>query len=159
MIFTPLVRQLDEDVAQHFHRALHIALEDDEQLLLASGLQLLGQTFQRNTRALRQLRFARSHFAVLGDAARLFAIRHGNQLIASLRQSFQAENLDRRGRSGALKGNAAIVEHRAHLAENVAHHEVVAGMQRAVLYQYGRHRTATAIQLGFQHGATCQTLR
>ncbi len=153
------VRQLDQHIAQHFDRALHIALEDDEQFLLARSLELLRQTFERNTRALRQLRFTRFALAIFGDATRLLAIGDGDQLIAGLRQSFQTENLDRSGRPCCFQRDATIVKHGAHFAEHIADNKVVAVVQRSVLYQHGRHRTTAAIELGFQHGAARQTFR
>ncbi len=97
-------------------------------------------------------------FAILGDAARFLAIGHRYQLIARLRQAFQAENLDRSRRPGRFQRDAAIVEHGAHFAEHVANDEVVAVVQRSVLHQHRRHRTASAIQLGFQHRAARQTI-
>ena len=79
-----LVGQLVQQVGQHFDRAAHVALQDDRQIFLARGLDLLRQSFQRNARTLRQLRFARLAFAIFGDIARLFAIGNGHQLIAGL---------------------------------------------------------------------------
>ena len=54
---------------------------------------------------------------------------------------------------------AAIVEHGAHFAVDVAHHEVVSGAQGAVLYQHGGHGSASAIQLGFENDAAGGTIR
>ena len=62
--------------------------------------------------------------AVLGDLARLFAIGHHHELIARLRQAFQAEDLDRGRRRRGFEHAAAIVEHGAHLAEDVADDKV-----------------------------------
>src|SRR5208337_3889971 len=52
----PVVRQLGQQVTQDFYRALYVALQDDVQLLLACGLQLLGQALERHARTLCQLR-------------------------------------------------------------------------------------------------------
>ena len=115
-------------VGDHFHRALHVALEDDVQFLRAGSLDLLRQTFQRNAGTLGQRGFAGFLFAIFGDAAGLFAIGDDNKLIARLRQAFQSNDLDRsRGRSG-LQLRAAIVKHGAHFAVNVADDEIVAGV-------------------------------
>ena len=57
-----------------------------------------------------------------------------------------------------VDGVAAIVEHGADFAVHVADDEVVAVPQRAVLDQHGRHWTAAAIELGFEHHAGCGAL-
>ncbi len=154
----PVVRQLGQQVAQDLHRALHIALQNDVQFLLAGELQLFRQAFERHARALGQLRFARLLLAVFRNAARLLAIGDGDKLIAGLRQSFETQNFHRGCRSRGVERNAAIVEHRAYLAKDVAHHEVVAGVQRSVLHQHRRHRTASAVELGFEHRSSRQTI-
>ena len=55
-------------------------------------------------------------------------------------------------------GSAAIVEHGAHFAEDVADDEVVARLQGSVLHQHRRHRTASAIQFGFEHRTGGRTI-
>ena len=92
-----LVGELGQQVAEHFHRALHVALENDVQFLGAGGLDLLRQAFERDAGTLGQRGFARLLLAVFGNAARLVAIGHDHELIARLRQTFHAQNFDRRG--------------------------------------------------------------
>ena len=53
---------------------------------------------------------------------------------------------------------AAIVEHGAHAAKDVAHDKVIPGAQGAVLHQHGSHGAAAAVQLGFQHHARSGTV-
>ena len=151
---------LRQQIAQHFDRALHVAFQDDVQFLDAGGLHLLGQAFERHARTLGQRGFARFLLAVLGDAARLVAIGDHHELIARLRQAFHTQNFDRRRRRRGLPATpAAIVEHGADFAVDVAHHKVVAGMQRAVLHQHRGHRSAAAIEFRFQHYAGRGALR
>ena len=68
-------------------------------------------------------------------------------------QRFQTQHFDRRRRLGFADRLAAIVEHGADFAEHRAADEVVADAQRAVAHQDGGHRTAAAVELGFEHGA------
>ena len=96
--------------------------------------------------------------AIFGNAARLVAIGHHHKLIASLRQRFHADNFHRSGRRSGLQLCAAIVKHRAHFAVNVADHKIVARVQSSVLHQHGGHRTASAIELGFEHYASRSAL-
>ena len=81
-----VVRELRQEIAEHFHRTLHIALEDDVEFLRAGGLDLLRQAFERYPRTLGQRRFSRLMLAVLRNTARLIAISNHHKLIASLRE-------------------------------------------------------------------------
>ena len=154
-----VVGQLRQQVAQHFDRSTHVGLEDDVQFLGAGRLQLFRQAFQRHAGTLRQSRLAGFLFAIFGNAAGLVAIGDYDELIARLRQPFHTQNLDWSGRRSFLELCAAIVKHGAHFAVNIADHEVVAGAQGAVLYQHGGHRSASAVELGFQNYAAGRTLR
>ena len=58
-----------------------------------------------------------------------------------------------------MPARPAIVEHGADFAVNVAHHEVVAGNERAVLHQHRGHRSAAAIEFRFQDHAGSGALR
>src|SRR5262245_55082162 len=52
----------------------------------------------------------------------------------------------------ARPGPPAVVEYRAHAADNGTGNEVVTHAERAVLYEDGGDGTAAAIQLGLEHG-------
>src|SRR5580658_42564 len=148
-----VVRELGQKIAEHFHRAAHIALEDDVEFLRAGGLDLLSQTFERYARTLGQRGFTSLLLAVFRDAARPVAIGDDNELIACLRQTFHAENFDWRGRWRRLKRRSAVVEHSAYFSVDIAHDEVVAGVERSVLHQHSRNRTTSSIELGFEDDA------
>ena len=62
-------------------------------------------------------------------------------------------SLHRRRRTGLLDDAAAVVDQRAHAADDGAGDDVVADAQRAVLHEHGGHRAAAAIELGLEHGA------
>ena len=103
--------------------------------------------------------FARLRFAIHDDLLRLCGIGDHLEVVAGFRQRIQTEHLDRRGRLGFAHLLAAIVIHGANLAEYLAADEEVADAQRAVLHQHRRHRTASAIELGFEHRADAGTRR
>ena len=71
----------------------------------------------------------------------------------------EAEHFDRRRRAGHLQRAAAVVDERAHAADDRTGDDVVADAQRAVLHQHGGDRTAAAIELGFEHRAERRALR
>src|ERR1700733_3371610 len=58
-----------------------------------------------------------------------------------------------------MQSCTAVIEHGAYLSVDVADHEVVAGVERAVLYEHGGHGSAAAVEFGFQHHAGCAALR
>ena len=59
----------------------------------------------------------------------------------------------------ALQRAAAVVDERADLADDRAGDDRVADVERAILHEHGRDRTAAAIELGFEHGARGGALR
>ena len=68
----------------------------------------------------------------------------------------EAEHLDRRRRAGQLHAVAAVVDERAHLADDRPRDDRVADAQRAVLHEHGGHRAAALVELGFEHGAVAR---
>ena len=124
-----------ERVGQHFDRALHVALEDQVEVLHAGLLDLFGESFERDAGALGELRLALLHLAVLRDALGLVAVGHDEEGVAGVRHAFETEDFDRSGGSGFGDGASAIVEHGADLAEGVADDVAVASAQRSVLHE------------------------
>ena len=81
----------------HLDRALHVAFEDEVEVLDAGLLDLLGQRPSSETRLdLASCAFALLHLAILRDALGLVAIRHHQEGVAGVRHAFEAEDLDRR---------------------------------------------------------------
>ena len=120
---------------------------------------MLSETLQRYAGTLGQRGFARLLLAVLGNTSGLVAIGDDYKLIACLRQTFHAENLDWRRRRSFFQLGSAIVKHGAHFAVDVADDEVVAGTQRTILHEHSRYGAATAIEFGFEDHATRAAVR
>ena len=132
---------------------VHVALDDQGQVLDAGLPDLFRQSFERNARALGELRFALLHLAVLRDALGLVAVGDDQERVAGVGHGFETEHFDRGRRPGFFDRPSAIVKHGADLAEGVADDVAVVELQCAVLDQHGSHRAAAAIELGFQHRA------
>ena len=122
--------------AEHFHRALHVGLDDDRQFLGFAGLELLVQLIERDARAgaARQRSFAQLVLPVIDDVARLGFVGH-LEMVARFGHALQAKHFDRSGRPRLLHRAAMIVEQGAHFAVYRADDENIAGVQRAVLHQ------------------------
>ncbi len=149
-----LVRQLRQRVGEHLRRALHVGLDDDRQLLDAAFGDLLLQRFERQAAALGAERALLGlRLAERGDLARLGRRRprSGTDRRAAGGSSGRAPR--RASTAGRLHRASAIVDQRAHAADDGAGDEVVADAQRAVLHEHGGHRTAAAIELGLEHRA------
>src|ERR1700722_8488044 len=58
-----------------------------------------------------------------------------------------------------MQSCTAVVEHSAYLSVDVADHEVVAGIESAVLNEHGGYGSAAAVEFRFQHDAGCAALR
>ena len=142
-----------ERVGEDFDRALHVALEDEVEVLHAGLLDLFGEAFERDAGALGELGFALLHLAVLGDALGLVAVGHDEEGVACVGHAFEAEDLDRGGGAGFGDGAAAVVEHGADLAEGVADDVAVAEAEGSVLDEDAGDGAAAAIELGFDDGA------
>ncbi len=132
---------------------MHVALEDEVEVLHAGLLDLLGEAFERDAGALGELGFALLHLAVLGDALGLVAVGHDEEGVSCVGHSFEAEDLDRGGWAGFGDGAAAVVEHGADLAEGVADDVAVAEAEGSVLDEDAGDGSAAAIELGFDDGA------
>ena len=68
----------------------------------------------------------------------------------------QAEYFDRRGRPSFIHRLAAVIEHRAHLAEDLADDEGIAEVQSALLHEHGGDCAAATIQFCFENHAGCE---
>ena len=81
--------------ANDFDRALHVALDDDVEVLDARHLDLLGQAFKRDAAGFRQLCLAFLELAVLRNALGLVAVSHHDERVAGIRHAFQTQDFYR----------------------------------------------------------------
>ncbi len=105
-------------------------------------------------------------FAVDDDLFGFGRVGDALEGIARFRQRLEAEHFDRHGRLHFPHRLSAVVQHGAHLAEyqsaDAEHQstdEIVADTQCAVSDQHRRHRSAAAVELGFENRAHGGTVR
>jgi len=77
---------------------------------------------------------------------RLLVVLHRNEGVARLGHAAEAQDLDRRRRTRFLDALALVAHHGAHTAVLRTAHEGVAGPERPLLHQHGRHRAAAAVE-------------
>src|SRR5262249_49238526 len=81
------------------------------------------------------------------------------EIVTCVGRALEAEDFDRGRRWRRFRGAPAIIKHRAHFSENRAADEEVAGVQRAVLNQDRRDRTAALVDARFQYSADSRRVR
>ena len=128
--------------------ALHVALDDDVQVLHAAGLHLLEQLVERDAAAalLRHRLAAQALAALLGELARAALVLDDATELAGGRRAVEAEDLDGLARACLLDPLAAIVVERAHAAPGVAGDDRVADLERAAVDEHRRDRAAADVE-------------
>src|SRR5262249_33685275 len=119
--------------------ALHVALEDEAQLLDGALLHLGEERFERRAaRALRELLAAEPLGAGLREVARLPLVLDHAPDLTGRRRLVEADDLDRIARLRLLQLLPAIVVERAHLAPGVAGDDRIADAERAAMDEHRR---------------------
>ncbi len=155
-----LARELRQRIGDRLDRPLHVALDDDAQLLLAAVRRSASTALRANTfapcrdEALRHL------------ALRLSAISCAffGSLTASIWSPALGTSLRPRISTGVAGAGlvdllAVLVGHRADLAEPSAREDEVSDVERPILDEHASDRAASAIEQGLQNGAARRALR
>src|ERR1019366_6274940 len=112
-----LGRELDHRLGERFDRALHVALDDDAQLLLAALGVPLREFFERHLGCGRDKALRHLALAALRDLLGLLRVLDCVHAVARVGHLVEAEDLDRRRGPSLLKLLAVLVRHRTDLAE------------------------------------------
>ena len=140
--------ELQQRVFQRFHRAGHIALDDEQQFFPLAGLERGLQVLERDPRPpLGEHRAALPGLAALGDLPGNPVVVDDQEAVAGAGHRGQAENEHRTGRRCVLHRVAVLVEHRADAAEGLAADDRVADLERAALDEHGGNRAAALVQV------------
>src|SRR4029077_6904155 len=116
------VLDLAELPDERLDRALHVALEDDVEVLDGALRDLVEERLERETafRALRELLAAEALGTLLGEVLRLALVLDDARPLACRRWAVEAEDLDGLTRMRLFHALAAVVVERPHLAGSVA---------------------------------------
>ena len=144
---TSVCSTLLERVRQGADGALHVALDDDVELLEPALLDAREEVVERDRAAVRQL---------LGAQALVALGRPAGGPRARSRPPGSARRRPRRRRGpgprpaptgpAVLEGGAGVVGHRPHAAVDVAGHDHVAHVQRAALHEQRGDRAAARVE-------------
>src|ERR1700722_3215239 len=146
--------ELEQRVLQGFHRAGHVALDDQQEFLALAGLQDRVQVLERDPSAARgELGSTLARLAALGDLPRHPVVGDDEEVVTRLRDRGEAEHLHRTRRRRLAELVEVLVEHGTDAAVGLARHDRVTDVQRAALYKHGRHRAAALVELGLDRDA------
>ena len=146
---------LAELAEERLDRALHVALEDDVEVLDDTLLHLGEQALERDAAlgALRELLAAQPLGALLGEILGLALVLDDARELACGRRPVEAEDLDGLAGARLLDLLALVVVERAHLAGRVAGDDRVADAQRAAVDEHRRDRAAADVEARLDDGA------
>jgi hypothetical protein len=97
--------------------------------------------------------------ALVGNVLRTFDVCNDLECVARLRNALQSEHLDGSCRPGFGHRFTAVREHCPDLARELSDDQRIADLQRSLLHESGRDRTATFIQTCLEHNTRCTACR
>ncbi len=136
---------------QRLHRALHVALQDDVELLHLADLHLVVERLERDEppRSLRELLAAQPLGAHVREVLRLPLVLDDATELTCRRGFVEPEDLHRIARQSLTDALAPIVVERSHLARGVARDNRVADTHRSAEYEHCRDRPSADVETRF----------
>src|SRR5450830_288454 len=154
-----VVTQAVQGAVQRFQRTADVGFEDDVKRLLLFLAHVLEDVLKLAGVSTSQFDFAELALTEQSHFTGFLLVSHNAHLVASVRGTVQAEDLDRDGRTGFLDRLAVLVEHGPYTAIVRTDQDHVALAQGTVLNQNGSHRTTTLVETRFNHDATARSRR
>ena len=147
-----------ERIGECLDRTVHVAFEDDVELLEVSDGQSASDFFEGEVLLRADALFARKLLTALGNLLGLAFVFKDGEVVAGGRSSVQSEDRYGSRRSCLVNFMPALVHHGAHLAAVLTYQDEVAHAERSGLNQNGRHVTAALIERSLDHSAFCVAL-
>ena len=139
--------------------ALHVALDDEKELLLTALAGLLHHLFERAGAGACGPDVAQLADAVLGQLAGAgFVLNHG-QLIACVGCAIEAKHLDGSRWTGCDDVLALVVDKRAHTAPGAPSHDELANLEGAALNEDRADRATAALKFRLDDDAFRRPVR
>src|SRR5450830_801314 len=146
-----VVTQAVQGAVQRFEGTTNVRFEDDVERLLLCLAHVLEDVFQLAGVSASQFDFAELALTEQSHFTGFLPVRQHAHLVASVRGTVQAEDLDRDGRTGFLDLLAVLVEHGTYTAVVRTDQHHVALTQGAVLNQNGCNRATTFVETRLNH--------
>src|SRR5471032_2223637 len=149
-----VVTQAVQGTVQRFQRTTDVGFEDDVKRLLLFLAHVLEDVFKLASMGASQFDFAELALTEQSHFTGFLLVGNHAHLVASVRGTVQAEDLDRDGRTGFLDRLAVLVEHGPYTAIVRTDQDHVALAQGTVLDQNGCDRATTLVETRFNHNTT-----
>ena len=144
-------REALQRIGQGLDGTVHVAFQNDVQLLVVAHRQTTADLFQGEALLGAHALFAAQLLATLRNLLGFALVVHDVEQITCLRGAVQAQDGNRRRRTCFLHLLSALVHHGPNLAGKLTHQHVVAYAQGSVLHQQRGHVTASLVQGCFDH--------
>ena len=146
-----LFREFDERSGHSLDRSVHVALDDDVQLLERADGDAAADLVERHVLLGHDALHAGQLFALVGDLARRAVVVHDVERVAGLRGAVQAQHLY--GCRGTCRFHlfAVLVEHGFHAARVGSREDHVADAERSALHQDRRNIAAALVERRLDH--------
>ncbi len=145
--------KLDEGIRQGFHGTVHVTFHNHVEFLEVTNGNSAANLLQGEVLLGLDALDADELLALLGNGLGLFFVGHDVELFTGGRGTVEAQQGNRRGRTGAFYLLSTFVVHGFDAAVIGAGNNDVAHVHRAVLHQDGGQITAALVQGTFNHGA------
>ena len=139
-------RQLDQRVAQCFHRTIHVTLNDNIQFLEVTQSDTTTQFIQSKNLLRTQALFTSQLFTFVRDLTGFLIAFNYMERITCSRSTVQSQNQCRFGRSRFFHALITFVEHGFHTSVAGSRQYDVSYFQSTVRYQYRSYITTSLVK-------------
>ena len=139
-------RQLNQRIAQRFHRAIHVTLNDDVQFLEVTQSNTTTQLIQCKDLLRTQTLFTSQLFTFVRDLTGFLIAFNYMECITCSRSTVQSQNQCRFGRSRFFHALITFVEHGFHTSVAGSCQYDISYFQSTIRYQHGSYITTSLIQ-------------
>ena len=152
-------RQLDQRVAQCFHRTIHVTLNDDVQFLEVTQCNTTAQFIQCKNLLCTQALFTSQLFTLVRNLTSFLIAFNNMECVTCGRSTVQSQNQCRFGRSCLFHPLITFIEHSLHTSIAGSCQYDVSDFQSTVGHQYRSYITTSFIQRRFNDRSCCITVR
>ena len=139
-------RQLNQRIAQRFHRTIHVTLNDDVQFLEVTQSNTTTQLIQCKDLLRTQTLFTSQLLTFISDFTSFLIAFDYMECITCSRSTIQSQDQCRFGRSCFLDALVTFVEHSLHTSIAGSRQYDVSHFQSTVRYQYSSYISTSLIQ-------------
>ena len=139
-------RQLDQRVAQCFHRTIHVTLNDNIQFLEVTQSNTTTQFIQSKNLLRTQALFTSQLFTFVGDFTSFLVAFYHMESVTGSRSTVQSQNQCRFSRTRFFDTLITFIEHSLHTTIASSGQYDISDFQSTVRYQYRSYITTSLVK-------------